>query len=73
MFSGKLIFIFIKFYQWVFRPILGNRCRFYPSCSDYFMEATASHGSLRGTYLGLKRICRCSPWNLGGFDPVPPK
>lgn len=69
----KVIYLLVKIYQWVFRPILGNRCRFYPSCSDYLLEAVEKHGGIRGVFIGIKRVCRCSPWTQGGFDPVPDK
>ncbi len=47
------------------------RCRFAPTCSQYALEAITVHGALRGSWLAVKRICRCHPWNPGGFDPVP--
>ncbi|HEX4842147.1 MAG TPA: membrane protein insertion efficiency factor YidD [Limnobacter sp.] len=46
-------------------------CRFYPSCSEYALDAVKIHGALRGSALALGRVCRCNPWNAGGFDPVP--
>lgn len=49
------------------------RCRFLPTCSGYAVEAVRTHGALRGTWLAVRRIGRCHPWNLGGFDPVPPR
>jgi uncharacterized protein len=49
------------------------RCRFLPTCSTYAVEAVRSHGALRGTWLAVRRVGRCHPWNLGGFDPVPPR
>ena len=63
--------ILIRAYQLVLSPLLGPRCRFYPSCSHYALEAIESHGALRGSWLSAKRICRCHPFNPGGFDPVP--
>jgi uncharacterized protein len=49
------------------------RCRFLPTCSGYAVEALRVHGAIRGTFLAVRRIGRCHPWNLGGFDPVPPR
>jgi putative membrane protein insertion efficiency factor len=63
--------IFIRAYQLMLSPLIGPSCRFYPSCSQYGIEAIETHGSLRGTWLTLKRISRCHPWHEGGFDPVP--
>jgi putative membrane protein insertion efficiency factor len=63
--------ILIRAYQLVLSPLLGPRCRFYPSCSHYAIEAIESHGALRGSWMSAKRICRCHPFNPGGFDPVP--
>ena len=61
----------IRGYQLAISPLLGPRCRFYPSCSQYASEAIETHGAFRGTWLAMKRIFRCHPWNEGGFDPVP--
>ena len=61
----------LRVYQYVFRPLLGRNCRFYPSCSDYAMEAIDKHGALRGSWLAIRRIGRCHPWHPGGYDPVP--
>ena len=61
----------IRGYQLAISPLLGPRCRFYPSCSHYALEAIESHGALHGSWLSAKRICRCHPFNPGGFDPVP--
>jgi len=63
--------ILIRGYQLAISPLLGPRCRFYPSCSHYAIQAIDAHGALRGTWLTLKRISRCHPFNAGGFDPVP--
>ena len=61
----------IRGYQLAISPLLGPRCRFYPSCSQYAIEAIETHGAVRGTWLTIKRISRCHPWHEGGFDPVP--
>lgn len=63
----------IRAYQLVVSPLLGPRCRFYPSCSSYALEAIRTHGPLRGTWLAGQRLLRCHPWNPGGLDPVPPR
>ena len=62
----------IRAYQLLLSPLLGPRCRFYPSCSTYAVEALRVHGPLRGTWLAARRLLRCHPWNPGGLDPVPP-
>jgi len=58
----------IRFYQSVISPILGRRCRFYPSCSRYAYLAIEKYGARRGVLKGIKRISRCHPWNQGGVD-----
>lgn len=68
----KYLLIFIlKAYKYLISPWLGNRCRFYPSCSEYMMTAIQRFGSFRGVKMGLKRLSRCHPGCEGGFDPVP--
>ena len=59
----------VRCYQYLISPMLGPRCRFYPSCSDYFIQAVRKYGALRGAWRGVRRICRCHPWHPGGFDP----
>jgi putative membrane protein insertion efficiency factor len=61
----------VSAYRWLISPLLGPRCRFYPSCSAYALEALEHHGALRGTALALRRILKCHPWHPGGYDPVP--
>ncbi|MCK9192427.1 MAG: membrane protein insertion efficiency factor YidD [Nevskia sp.] len=67
----SLLVATIRIYQNTLSPILGPRCRFYPSCSHYAVEAIERHGAARGSLLAAKRIARCHPLNAGGFDPVP--
>jgi len=62
----------IRGYQLLISPVLPASCRFTPSCSAYAMDAIAQHGPMAGIWLATKRLCRCHPWNDGGFDPVPP-
>lgn len=70
----KMLLIFIiRFYQMAISPVLGRNCRHYPTCSNYTIEAIQTHGPLKGSWLGIKRIARCHPWGTSGFDPVPPK
>ena len=61
----------IWLYQKVLSPWIGNQCRFYPTCSEYARQAVVAHGSLRGSALAAKRLCKCHPWHPGGFDYVP--
>jgi len=68
----RLAVFLIRLYQWIVSPLLGPRCRFYPSCSHYALEAMERFGMLRGLWLALARIARCHPFHPGGFDPVPP-
>jgi putative membrane protein insertion efficiency factor len=67
----RLLLALIRIYQYAISPLLGRRCRFFPSCSEYTVEALQKYGAVKGAGLGVKRISRCHPWNPGGFDPVP--
>ena len=62
----------LRFYQLAVSPLVGPACRFYPSCSQYALEAVERFGVLRGAYLAARRLGRCHPWHPGGYDPVPP-
>ncbi len=64
-----LLILPVRFYQLVIGPLLPKVCRFHPSCSDYFIQAVEKHGAVRGSMKGMWRICRCHPWNRGGYDP----
>ena len=69
----KSIICLIRLYQRILSPWWGGRCRYYPSCSHYAVEAIQVHGLLIGLKLSVSRICRCHPFQSGGIDAVPPK
>ncbi|CAM5345483.1 membrane protein insertion efficiency factor YidD [Bacillus safensis] len=70
----KQIFIgIIRFYQKCISPLTPPSCRFYPTCSNYGLEAIKTHGAVKGGWLTIKRILKCHPLHPGGIDPVPPK
>lgn len=66
-----LFICFIRLYQWTLGPFTAGHCRFYPSCSEYGIEALKKYGACKGSYLTLKRILKCNPWHKGGYDPLP--
>jgi len=68
---SRLMIVLITAYRWTLSPMLGNHCRFYPSCSQYAIEAIHRHGAVRGGWLMIRRLSRCHPWHAGGYDPVP--
>jgi uncharacterized protein len=70
--AARVLMLLVSVYRRVLSPLLGPTCRFEPSCSVYSLEALRVHGALRGTWLTVRRIGRCHPFNPGGYDPVPP-
>jgi putative membrane protein insertion efficiency factor len=68
---NRLLVWLLRGYQLLVSPMLGPSCRFYPTCSNYAIEAVKLHGAARGGWLAVRRVCRCHPWNDGGNDPVP--
>lgn len=67
----KLIILLLRVYQWFLSPLLGNHCRYTPSCSGYALDAVKKYGTGKGLWLASKRLLRCHPWHQGGYDPVP--
>jgi len=67
----RLLVWLLRGYQLLVSPMLGQKCRFYPTCSNYAIEAVKIHGAARGGWLALRRVCRCHPWHEGGVDLVP--
>ena len=70
---GRFMIWLIRLYQKYISPYTGRHCRYYPSCSDYAVEAIRVHGPLRGGWLAVRRLLRCNPFGGYGFDPVPQK
>ena len=69
----KILILMIKIYQLCLSPFIGNHCRFTPTCSMYTIEALRHYGVIKGSWLSIKRLCRCHPKNKGGYDPLPIK
>jgi len=69
--TARLLRTVVLLYRWTLSPLLGPRCRFLPSCSEYALDALARHGALAGGWLTLRRLSRCHPWGGSGYDPVP--
>jgi putative membrane protein insertion efficiency factor len=66
-----LLCVPVWLYRYLVSPVLGPRCRFLPTCSEYALDALAHHGPLGGSWLTLRRVVRCHPWGGSGYDPVP--
>ena len=60
----------INLYKYLISPLLGNNCRYLPTCSEYTKESIIKYGVVKGFWLGLKRIVKCHPWGKGGYDPI---
>ena len=71
-FAGRVLIAPIRFYQRSVSPLLPPRCRFYPTCSQYAVEAIQVHGAIKGTGMAIWRLLKCAPWHPGGYDPVRP-
>jgi len=71
MISAMLIAV-VRVYRLVLSPLKPPTCRFTPTCSAYAIEALSRHGAGRGSWLSVRRLCRCHPWGGHGYDPVPP-
>ncbi|HWF82051.1 MAG TPA: membrane protein insertion efficiency factor YidD [Streptosporangiaceae bacterium] len=69
---ARLLIVLVTGYRKVISPLMAPRCRFYPSCSAYALEAISVHGAGRGSWLAIRRLSRCHPFHPGGLDPVPP-
>jgi putative membrane protein insertion efficiency factor len=67
----RFLMALVRGYQLLISPVLGQNCRYMPSCSAYTLEAMEKHGALKGIWMGMKRISRCHPFHEGGYDPVP--
>jgi putative membrane protein insertion efficiency factor len=70
--AARALMLPVRAYRRFLSPLLGQQCRFQPTCSAYGLEALQVHGAMRGTWLTLRRIGRCHPFHRGGYDPVPP-
>jgi putative membrane protein insertion efficiency factor len=70
---NKVLVLLVRAYQVVLSPMLGQRCKYYPTCSNYAIEALRVHGAVRGSGLAAWRVLRCNPFSNGGVDPVPPR
>lgn len=67
----NLLLLLIRCYRLFLSPLLGAKCRFFPSCSEYSQESIGRYGAVKGSVLTVRRIARCHPWHPGGCDPVP--
>lgn len=73
MWLASPFLLLIAIYQYIISPMIGPRCRFEPTCSNYAKHALIEHGVFTGLVLAIKRLSKCHPWHEGGYDPVPQK
>ena len=66
----NIVISWINLYKYLISPLLGNNCRYLPTCSEYTKESIKKYGVIKGFWLGLKRIVKCHPWGKGGYDPI---
>tara|TARA_X000001036_G_scaffold377792_1_gene367799 strand:- start:392 stop:616 length:225 start_codon:yes stop_codon:yes gene_type:complete len=66
----NIVISWINLYKYLISPLLGNNCRYLPTCSEYTKESIIKYGVVKGSWLGLKRIVKCHPWGKGGYDPI---
>ncbi len=66
----KIVIGIVRLYQKFISPLFPPTCRFYPTCSAYFIQAVEKYGAVKGSFLGIKRILKCHPFNPGGYDPL---
>jgi uncharacterized protein len=68
---NSLFILLVRTYQYTLSPFIGRQCRYYPTCSNYAIEALRKYGPFKGLYLSIKRFISCNPWGGHGYDPVP--
>ena len=66
----RILILLVRGYQIYISPIMQGKCRFYPTCSTYFIQAVEKYGPFKGTLLGIRRILKCHPFHEGGYDPL---
>ena len=67
----SFVLIPVRIYQMTISPLLPPACRYYPSCSNYMLQAVRKHGAIKGAFYGIRRLLRCAPWGNWGYDPIP--
>ena len=67
--AAWVLILLVRIYQYTLSPLVRGCCRFEPSCSNYMIQAVHKYGPFKGAVLGIWRVCRCNPWNPGGYDP----